>query len=195
MLGGVAAAVLAVLAIVAFNIWNEDDKPPPSAPATVAAADDATSVNDPDNPATKAIAEIDPARWVNDPDCGIVTSVLNKASGDEIRALAEKGDAKANYLMGCIVEKGLSGYAASDAAAASWYEYAAGAKIPEAMYLMGVYKDLGAVVVDTDEPGTKQIEADPQMATVLYQNARAAGNTEAAKALEQVPEPAATEPQ
>ncbi len=191
-LGGIAAAALAV---VGFSIWNKEDKPPPSAPATVAAVNDLTSVNDPNNPATKAIAEIDPARWVNDPNCGIVTSVLNSASGEEIQALAEKGDAKANYLMGCIVEKGLSGYAASDAAAASWYEYAAGAKVPEAMYLMGVYKDLGAVVADTDEPGTKPVEADPQMATVWYQNAKAAGNKEAVKAIELTPGPASSEPQ
>ena len=194
VLGGIAAAVLAVLAIVAFNIWNKDDKPPPSAPAAVAAVNDLTSINDPDNPATKAIADIDPARWVNDPDCGIVTSVLNQASGEEVRALAEKGDAKANYLMGCIVEKGLSGYGASDAAAASWYEYAAGARVPEAMYLMGVYRDLGAALTATDEPGTKAVEADEQMATVWYQNAKAAGNKEAAKALALTPGPAATEP-
>ena len=189
VLGGIAAAVLAILAL---TMCDTDDKPPPNAPATGEAANDATSVNDPDNPATKAIAEIDPARWINDPNCGIVTSVLNSASGDEIRALAEKGDAKANYLMGCIVGKGLSGYAASDAAAASWYEYAARAKVPEAMYLMGTYKDSGAVLSDTDELGTKPVEPDAQTATTWYQDAKAAGNKEAVKALELTPGPAPT---
>ncbi|MDL2352546.1 MAG: CHAT domain-containing protein [Pseudomonadota bacterium] len=192
VLGGIAAAVLAIVILSKCVAGGTPSATP--APAE-AAANDATNVSDPSNPASKAIADIDPSRWVNDPDCGIVTTVLNSASGNEIQALAGKGDAKASYLQGCIIKKGLNNFSASEAAAASWFEYAANAKVPEAMYLMGVYKDKGAVVVDTDEAGTKPVDVDEQMATTWYQNAKAAGNTEAAKALEQPPEQLPAEPQ
>ena len=187
VLGGIAAAVLLILALTMCDTGDDQ----PAAEATTATANDAASVTDPDNPASKAIAEIDPAMWVNDPGCGIVTTVLNKASHANIETLAKAGDAKASYLIGCIIKDGLNGFTASDAAAASWFEYAANAKVPEAMYLMGVYKDQGAVVLDTDEPGTKPVEADAQMAALWYQNAKNAGNKEAAKALEPAPEQAA----
>ena len=186
VLGGIAAVVLMILALTMCDTGDSSPAAEPTAAATI--ENDATIVNDPSNPATQAIADIDPGRWVNDPDCGTVTTVLNKASGDEIQALATKGDAKANYLMGCIVKKGLNNISPSDAASASWFEYAANANVPEAMYLMGVLRDNGAKIVDTDDPATKPVEVDTQMATIWYQKAKAAGNKEAATALEPQPE-------
>lgn len=193
VLGGISAVVLMILALA---MCDTGDGTPVADPTAIPTAEsDATTVNDPTNPATQAIADIDPARWVNDPDCGAVTTVLNKASSDEILALANKGDAKASYLMGCIVKKGLSNYSASEAASASWFEYAANAKIPEAMYLMGLLRDSGAKVIDTDEPGTKPVEVDTQMATLWFQNAKTAGNKEAAQILETQPEAGPAEQQ
>ena len=189
--GGIAAAVLLILALSMCS--GDDSAPTPEPTAAVSTEVDATSINDPDNPASKAIAAVDPALWVNDPDCDIVKNVLNSANLADIKALADAGDAKASYLEGCLIYFGLNGLPKSEATAATWFKYAADANLPQAMYFIALMQDAG--VAADENGGGKAVEQDQQSATLWFQKARTAGNKGAAQALEPAETPAPAEQQ
>ena len=177
ILGGIGAGLLVLLA---WAMWPKDDMPAATDPVPEATSEtEQASVSDPNNPATQAIAAIDATRWINDPDCDIVGTVLNKASAENIKALADAEDPKAIYLEGCIAYKGLNGFEQSDAAAATWFEYAANANIVQALYFMGELKLNGAAA----DGESKAVERDASIATLLFKRAAAAGNKGAAEQL------------
>ena len=177
VLGGIAAAVLLVLALTMCD--TGDDQPAAEATATAAseAAEAGAEITD---PVAKAIAQVDPARWINDPECKIVNEVLGKdgVTFDTIEKYAATGAGRANYIMGCIYLKGFEQQPKSRAAAAEWFEATATSEAPQAKFFLGQLYDSGAPA-DGETPA---VVANGTKADTLFKDAADAGN-EAARAI------------
>ena len=174
VLGGIGAVVLIVGAIAMSGRGSPDS-------AAIAVGGEAAQplnvVPDPNNPATKAIAAIDAARWINDSDDSVPKDVLAGASIEQVRALAEAGYDKAQYVLGAAQFWGLGGTPASRATGAVWLDKAAGQGLALAEHFSGVNYANG-VPGEKDSQGIEipGLAKDESKARVLLRRAIAHGN-------------------
>ena len=179
VLGGIAAAVLLILALTMCDTGDDQ----PAAETTTAAASEAAEAGaEITDPVAKAIAQVDPVRWINDPECKIVNEVTAKAdvTVEKIEKYASEtpGAGQANYIMGCVYLIGFDGTPVSNARAAVWFEATATSEAPQAKFFLGQLYNDGA---DADGE-TPAVPVNGAKADTLFKDAADAGN-EAAKAI------------
>ena len=196
VLGGAAAAALAVAAIVHFAGGSTadfsavvtdaatDTAATDDAATTIAAARPAYQISvspDPNTAASKAIAAIDPALWVNDPGCKIAETVLDGLNLEDFEKLAKADYREAAYVLGCFNHRDQPKYllSKSDAASTYWFEKAAKGGVPQAMYFMGELKSSGAA----KDGDFNAVVRDEKLSQSWFKAAAGAGNDAAADKL------------